>query len=86
MPTTGRHALIFRANKITKSAVEEDWEVTFDNATDEGYNINDEQDDETTNNRFEQLLQQKDVSAYKVAKETGITQASLSDWKTGKPN
>ncbi len=33
---------------------------------------------------FEQLLQLKGVSAYRVAKETGISQASLSDWKSGK--
>lgn len=33
---------------------------------------------------FEQLLQKHAVSAYKVAKETGITQSTLSDWKRGK--
>lgn len=33
---------------------------------------------------FEQLLQQFNVTAYKVAKETGITQSTLSDWKYGK--
>lgn len=33
---------------------------------------------------FEQLLQEKGVSAYRVAKETGISQPTLSDWKRGK--
>ena len=33
---------------------------------------------------FEQLLQLKGITAYKVSKETGISQASLSDWKSGK--
>lgn len=33
---------------------------------------------------FEQLLQKKGISAYRVARETGISQASLSDWKSGK--
>lgn len=33
---------------------------------------------------FEQLLQAFDVSAYKVAKETGVTQSTLSDWKRGR--
>ena len=33
---------------------------------------------------FEQLLQLKGVTPYKVAKATGIAQASLSDWKSGK--
>ena len=33
---------------------------------------------------FEQLLQKFGVTAYKVSKETGVTQASLSTWKTGK--
>lgn len=32
---------------------------------------------------FEQLLQLKGVSAYKVAKETGISQQTLSKWKKG---
>lgn len=35
-------------------------------------------------NIFEQLLQKFGVSAYKVSKDTGITQASLSKWKSGK--
>ena len=33
---------------------------------------------------FEQLLQQHGVTAYKVSKETGVTQSTLSDWKRGR--
>ena len=33
---------------------------------------------------FEQLLSKYGVTAYKVAKETGITTATLSNWKRGK--
>lgn len=33
---------------------------------------------------FEQLLQKYGVSAYKVAKATGVTQSTLSDWKRGR--
>ena len=33
---------------------------------------------------FEQLLQEYGLSAYKVSKETGITQSTLSDWKRGR--
>lgn len=33
---------------------------------------------------FEQLLQKYSVSAYKVAKATGVTQSTLSDWKRGR--
>lgn len=33
---------------------------------------------------FEQLLQRKGVSAYKVAKEAGVTQTALSNWKNGR--
>ena len=33
---------------------------------------------------FMQLMEEKGVTAYRVAKETGITQATLSRWKTGK--
>lgn len=32
----------------------------------------------------EQLLASKSVSMYKVAKDTGISQSTLSDWKNGK--
>lgn len=31
-----------------------------------------------------QLMEEKGVTAYRVAKDTGITQATLSRWKTGK--
>lgn len=33
---------------------------------------------------FEQLMKSEEITPYKVAKETGITQATLSRWKTGK--
>lgn len=33
---------------------------------------------------FEQLLQKFNTSAYRVAKETGVTQSTLSDWKRGR--
>lgn len=33
---------------------------------------------------FEQLLSKYGVTAYKVAKETGITTATLTNWKQGK--
>ena len=33
---------------------------------------------------FEQLCKEKHVSAYKVSKETGVHQSTLSDWKRGK--
>lgn len=33
---------------------------------------------------FEQLLQKHGITAYKVSKETGITQSTLSDWKRGR--
>lgn len=33
---------------------------------------------------FEQLLQKQHLTAYKVSKETGITQSTLSDWKRGR--
>lgn len=35
---------------------------------------------------FEQLLQKYNVTTYKVSMETGISQSSLSAWKTGKSN
>jgi transcriptional regulator with XRE-family HTH domain len=35
---------------------------------------------------FEQLLQKYGVTTYKVSKETGIGQSTLSAWKTGKSN
>lgn len=33
---------------------------------------------------FEQLLQKFDITAYKVSKEVGVSQAMLSDWKRGR--
>ena len=33
---------------------------------------------------FEQLLQKYDVTPYKVAKDAGVTQTALSNWKLGK--
>lgn len=33
---------------------------------------------------FEQLLQKYGVTAYKVSKEAGVTQSTLSDWKRGR--
>nr|DAR22225.1 MAG TPA: Repressor protein CI [Caudoviricetes sp.] len=33
---------------------------------------------------FEQLLQSHGVSSYKVSKDTGVTQTSLSNWKAGR--
>ena len=33
---------------------------------------------------FEQLCQEKGVTAYKVCKETGITTATISNWKAGR--
>ena len=34
--------------------------------------------------RFMQLLQKHEITAYRVSKETGVTQTTLSDWKTGR--
>lgn len=34
--------------------------------------------------RFAQLLQENGVTPYRIAKDTGITQATLSDWKKGR--
>jgi len=33
---------------------------------------------------FEHLLQIKGITAYRVAKETGVTTATLTNWKNGK--
>lgn len=33
---------------------------------------------------FEQLIQKKGITPYKVSKETGVTQTALSNWKSGK--
>lgn len=35
-------------------------------------------------NRFQELLERNNVTAYKVAKETGVTTATLTSWKQGK--
>lgn len=34
--------------------------------------------------KFLELIKQKEVSVYKVSKETGIPQSVLSDWKRGR--
>lgn len=34
--------------------------------------------------KFEKLLKERDVTPYRVYKETGISTATLSDWKNGK--
>lgn len=34
--------------------------------------------------KFMQLLQERGLTAYRVAQETGISQSTLSDWKTGR--
>lgn len=33
---------------------------------------------------FEQLLQKRGITAYRISKDTGIAQSVLSAWKTGK--
>lgn len=37
-------------------------------------------------NKIEKAMREKGVSSYQVAKDTGIAQSSLSDWKTGRSN
>ena len=34
--------------------------------------------------KFEMLLSKNNKTAYQVSKDTGIAQACLSDWKTGR--
>lgn len=34
--------------------------------------------------KFSKLLQEKDLTAYRVSKDTGVSQQTLSDWKKGK--
>lgn len=34
--------------------------------------------------KFMHLLQERGLTAYKVSQETGISQSTLSDWKTGR--
>ena len=36
--------------------------------------------------KFEKLCQERGVTAYRVAKETGITTAAMSNWKKGRYN
>lgn len=36
--------------------------------------------------KFVKLLQKKNITPYRVAKDTGIAQSTLSDWKTGRAN
>ena len=33
---------------------------------------------------FKKLMEERNLTSYKVAQETGISQATLSDWKNGK--
>lgn len=33
---------------------------------------------------FEELMKKRGVTAYRVAKETGVPQATLSDWRRGR--
>jgi len=33
---------------------------------------------------YERLLQEKNVTTYKVCKDTGIARATISDWKAGR--
>lgn len=35
-------------------------------------------------NKFMQLLQKNNISAYRAAKDTGIPQSTFSDWKRGR--
>lgn len=34
--------------------------------------------------KFVELLQKKQITPYQVSKATGISQSTLSDWKTGR--
>lgn len=34
--------------------------------------------------KFVKLVQKNGITPYRVAKDTGISQSSLSDWKTGR--
>lgn len=34
--------------------------------------------------KFEQLLIEREITAYRVAKDTGLSPVVFSDWKTGK--
>lgn len=34
--------------------------------------------------KIEKLMNERGITAYRLSKDTGIAQSSLSDWKTGK--
>lgn len=34
--------------------------------------------------RFEKILKERNITAYKVGKEAGVATSTLSSWKTGK--
>lgn len=36
--------------------------------------------------KFLSLLKERGITPYKVAKDTGISQVTLSDWKNGRSN
>ena len=36
--------------------------------------------------KFRQIIDKKGLTPYRVAKETGIATATMSDWKNGKSN
>ena len=38
------------------------------------------------NERIFQLMEKRGLSAYRVSKDTGISQASLADWRKGRSN
>ena len=40
-------------------------------------------EDRNVYNKFKQLLDERGVTAYQVAKETGISTATLTQWKQG---
>lgn len=44
----------------------------------------DNQDSINSYDIFEQLLKEKNITAYRISKDTGIAQSVLSAWKTGK--
>ena len=39
---------------------------------------------ETLYKKFEALLKERNVTAYRVSKDTGINKSTLSSWKSGK--
>lgn len=36
--------------------------------------------------KFEKLLEERNLTAYRVSKDTGISTATLTEWKNGKYN